>query len=220
MPDTFYSSYVGGGLLAHDLYPVGFGARADRVARTRAAAARAVTPQLIDRLRAQNAGLPPSPARERNLEALAGHGAAVITGQQIGLFLGPLYTIYKAATAVAVARLLEAESGVRCVPIFWLQTEDHDFAEIASCRLPHDDGALACVTLLAGDEVPARASVAQRVLGPDVAGALATVDETLAQLPHAADVHALLASRRIMRRARPGRAPSPACWRSCSATRA
>ena len=54
---------------------------------------------------------------------------------------GPLYGFYKAASAIAVARALEAESGVRCVPLFWLQTEDHDFAEIASATVAGRGGA-------------------------------------------------------------------------------
>ncbi len=54
---------------------------------------------------------------------------AVVTGQQVGLYGGPAYSIYKALTAVAFARKL-TESGRPAVPIFWIATEDHDFAEI------------------------------------------------------------------------------------------
>ena len=54
---------------------------------------------------------------------------AVVTGQQVGLFSGPSYTVYKALTAVRLAAQLE-ERGTPAVPVFWLATEDHDFAEV------------------------------------------------------------------------------------------
>lgn len=57
---------------------------------------------------------------------------AVLTGQQVGLFSGPAYTLYKALTAVRLARQL-SESGVAAVPVFWLATEDHDLAEVSTC---------------------------------------------------------------------------------------
>jgi bacillithiol biosynthesis cysteine-adding enzyme BshC len=73
--------------------------------------------------------------RERNgdspsLELLAQPGTvAVVTGQQTGLFSGPAYTIYKALSAVSLARQLTGR-GIAAVPIFWVATEDHDLAEV------------------------------------------------------------------------------------------
>jgi bacillithiol synthase len=54
---------------------------------------------------------------------------AVVTGQQVGLFSGPAYTVYKAVTAVQLAKRLR-EQGRPAVPVFWLATEDHDLAEV------------------------------------------------------------------------------------------
>src|SRR5437870_4171845 len=99
-----------------------------RIATVRRAAERRVSPDLMAVLRAQQAALPHDAARERSLAALAEGGAAtVVTGQQVGLFGGPLFSVYKAASAIAAARALERDGGVPVVPMFWLQTEDHDF---------------------------------------------------------------------------------------------
>src|SRR5450755_3406753 len=78
---------------------------------------------LVVALRENNQG---SPA----LEKLARPGTmAVVTGQQVGLFSGPVYTILKAITAAKLARQL-SESGIPTVAVFWLATEDHDLAEV------------------------------------------------------------------------------------------
>jgi bacillithiol biosynthesis cysteine-adding enzyme BshC len=67
------------------------------------------------------------------LDKLAQPGTvAVMTGQQVGLFLGPCYAVYKALTAVRLAAKL-TESGIPAVPVFWLATEDHDFDEVNHC---------------------------------------------------------------------------------------
>lgn len=78
---------------------------------------------LVSALREMNG---PSEALDRLAQRTT---AAVVTGQQVGLFSGPAYTIFKALTAVKVARQLTA-SGIPAVPIFWLATEDHDLAEV------------------------------------------------------------------------------------------
>lgn len=55
----------------------------------------------------------------------------VVTGQQVGLALGPLFTVYKAVTAIQQARRLARErGGAPVVPVFWMATEDHDLAEV------------------------------------------------------------------------------------------
>ena len=142
-------------------------------------------------LREQQASLPPSGARQANLDRLAaGQTAVVATGQQVGLFLGPLYAFYKAASAIAVARAIEAESGVRCVPLFWLQTEDHDFEEIRSCTIAGRDGEP--IRLVLSDEGGARVSVAQRTLPAQVTELLDTLAGALEPGPAAEETLALL----------------------------
>lgn len=71
-----------------------------------------------------------------------GEAAAVVTGQQAGLLLGPLYTFHKALSTVLTAQALEQETGVPCVSVFWLQDEDHDFEEIAGLSWIDDEAQL------------------------------------------------------------------------------
>ncbi|MFO0980532.1 MAG: bacillithiol biosynthesis cysteine-adding enzyme BshC [Planctomycetota bacterium] len=70
-------------------------------------------------------------AWRRALDDLARPGTlAVVTGQQIGALGGPLYSVYKALAASALARELSGEGFGRVVPVFWMATQDHDLAEI------------------------------------------------------------------------------------------
>ena len=74
-------------------------------------------------------------------ENLGGHArfmgdeAVVATGQQAGLLTGPLYTIYKAATAIRLARKLRERFGTACIPLFWVASDDHDFEETRTAHV-------------------------------------------------------------------------------------
>ncbi len=74
-----------------------------------------------------------------NIERLKRGALAAVTGQQVGLFGGPLFSIFKALTAVKLAEQATA-AGVDCVPIFWLATEDHDLAEVNQVGLASEHG--------------------------------------------------------------------------------
>lgn len=66
---------------------------------------------------------------------------AVVSGQQAGLFTGPLYTIYKALSAVKMSECLKGR-GIKAVPVFWIATEDHDFEEVSKIEVVGFDGEL------------------------------------------------------------------------------
>jgi bacillithiol synthase len=84
-----------------------------------------------------------------NIERLRqADSVVVITGQQAGLFAGPLYTIFKALTAIKLAERLRAE-GVNAVPMFWIAAEDHDFQEVNHTRLVNREGQLTTITYTA-----------------------------------------------------------------------
>lgn len=151
-------------------------------------APRGVGPEIRTELERQN----PSPlaATRRSLSALAEPGVCTaVTGQQVGLFLGPAYSFYKAATAIVAARRQTA-AGESTVPIFWLQSEDHDAAEVATCCVLDDDDELAEITLL--PEGAPRSSLGERLLGAGARDAIDRLGAALGAAPHADEALALL----------------------------
>ncbi len=89
-------------------------------------------------LERQNRAWGASEATIRNIDRLRNGAFAVVTGQQVGLFGGPLLSLLKAASVLSLAKQVEA-LGVECVPVFWMATEDHDLKEVnQALLLTHD----------------------------------------------------------------------------------
>lgn len=86
---------------------------------------------LCDALAETNRKFGATPETMANIELLRdAETVAVVTGQQAGLFSGPLYTIYKALSAIRMVECLRGR-GIKAVPVFWVATEDHDFEEVS-----------------------------------------------------------------------------------------
>jgi bacillithiol biosynthesis cysteine-adding enzyme BshC len=99
-----------------------------------------------------------------NIGRLKNGAFAAVTGQQVGLFGGPVFSFYKALSAVKLAE--EAtKAGVDCVPIFWLATQDHDLEEVNQVSIPGPDAQLKKISA-AADGVPG-APVANVKLGAE-----------------------------------------------------
>jgi len=67
-----------------------------------------------------------------NRSELSGPLAVISTGHQPTIFTGPLYTVYKAITAIQAAERIEKKYGIRCIPLFWIAGDDHDLEEASS----------------------------------------------------------------------------------------
>src|SRR4030095_4820345 len=117
---------------------------------------------------------------------------AAVSGQQAGLFTGPLYTIYKALSAVKLAGCLQTRN-TKSVSVFWIASEDHDFPEVAKAEFISRDCQLAKV------EVSTELHQENQPVGKvALDGSIDTVvDDFFTQLPNsefAADMKRLLQS--------------------------
>ena len=118
----------------------------------------------------------PGPGRDR---LAAGDVLAVTTGQQPVLFTGPLYTVHKALSAIALAQRLERERGVTVVPVFWVAGDDHDFAEANHATVLGRDGELVKIVLRERAHEAPQLPLFREVLGTDIRAALAALDAAL-----------------------------------------
>ena len=98
---------------------------------------------IVAMLQAQQARRDSPPAARAAVVALADPSTvAIVTGQQAGLFGGPLFTLLKAVTAIRLSARLSREHGVTAVPVFWIDAEDHDWDEISGCGVLASDQTL------------------------------------------------------------------------------
>lgn len=159
-----------------------------RVGHVERAAKQGIAPAALEALRAEPSA--DRPAAKRPLDALgSGSAAVVVTGQQAGLLLGPLYTFHKALSALAIAQALEAETGIPCIPLFWVQDEDHDFDEVAVLRWLTSGGALVERRL---ERRAPRVSLGDREVPEDVPALLDDLYHDLEAAPAALELRHLI----------------------------
>ena len=136
----------------------------------------AIVPILLDQLAARQA--PPAAVDAATRLGVPGT-VAVVTGQQAGLFGGPLYTLLKALGTIQVARHVRETCGVDAVPVFWVDAEDHDWNEVRTAHLLDRDFAVADVSL---DDVPGAGThpVGRLVLPAEIDAAISQLASHLA----------------------------------------
>ena len=117
-------------------------------------------------------------ARSRDA-LLSGKALAVTTGQQPGLFTGPLYTVHKALTAAALAQTLADRWRRTVIPVFWVAGDDHDFAEVNHCAVIAADGTLRTIALRQRAPDAPMLPAYREPLGDDAARALAALGSAL-----------------------------------------
>jgi bacillithiol biosynthesis cysteine-adding enzyme BshC len=127
-------------------------------------------------LERQNRGWGASPETLAHIARLRDGALAIVTGQQVGLFGGPVFSLFKALSAVRLATEGTA-AGVECVPIFWLATEDHDLAEVNHISLPGPDGTLQKLSTPTHGVVDARVGALK--FGPEIESVVESAVEWL-----------------------------------------
>ncbi|HEV2419560.1 MAG TPA: bacillithiol biosynthesis cysteine-adding enzyme BshC [Terriglobia bacterium] len=134
--------------------------------------------ELTEILEQQNRRFGCGEATLENIRRLRSNATfAVVTGQQVGLFSGPAFTLYKALSAIRLARSLTGQ-GLECVPVFWLATEDHDLEEIATTAVLAESGEMVSVTVH-GDRAAPGSPVGYARLTGDVEAGLDQIEQAL-----------------------------------------
>ena len=116
-------------------------------------------------------------ARAKLERIAAGDGFFVTTGQQAGLFSGPLFTVYKTLTAIELAAVMERTLGVPVAPLFWVAADDHDFAEVNHTYVIGADNDLHRIEISSQEAV--QRSMQRHLLDDGIAAAIARLEAVL-----------------------------------------
>jgi bacillithiol synthase len=155
----------------------------------------------------QRRGAPPA-ARASAAAFDDPRAVAVVTGQQAGAFGGPLFTVLKSVSAIQLARRTAAEHGVPCVPVFWVDAEDHDWEEVGSCTVLDEAYQPRTITFAEPEGAGERPVAALTLDG----GIDASLDELAAALARTDFTDWLLAGLRAQYRPGAGMADAFARW--------
>lgn len=129
-------------------------------------------------LERQNRAFGASEQTLAGIQRLRAGAAAAVTGQQVALFGGPMFSLLKAVSAVRVAEEARA-GGVDCVPVFWLATEDHDLAEVNHVTLLTSEGKLE--KLATPSQGAANAPISEIRFGSEIESVVARASELLGE---------------------------------------
>ena len=134
----------------------------------------------------------PSGAREAAARLRDPQTVAIVTGQQAGLFGGPLFTLYKGLTAAKLAAQVTRDHGVPAVAVFWVESEDHDWDEVASVSVLDAELQRRTITLPAPPGA-GHSPICSLIVGAEMTSA---IDELASVLPHTEFTGELLADLR------------------------
>lgn len=143
---------------------------------------RNINAETAEIIKKQYSGFSPSRKTVHNIDLLKSKDTfAVVTGQQLGIFGGPLYTLYKTISAIKLCHhLKEKYEAYNFVPVFWLESEDHDFFEVSSTNILGKENQIVQLQYIDGlEEEVNRGPVSSNVFNGNMDQVIASLKENL-----------------------------------------
>ncbi len=134
--------------------------------------------------------------QQHNLHLAGLHNTmAVVTGQQVGFLGGPLYTLYKAYSAIAQAEQLQAQyQSFNVIPLFWIEDNDHDRNEAAEAYILDKHGIPQQIICPADNTLPAQTPVSELSITDEILNLITTLEQQLPENEFTRDLIPLIQS--------------------------